>query len=80
LGTILTVTFAYTLTGGTGIFADATGSLLGTGTATFTPTGVNSHIDIAGTVTTVPEPASIVLVACGLVGVAAAGRARRKQE
>ena len=77
-GTVLTVTFNYTLTGGTGLFTDATGSLLGTGTATFTPSGVNSHIDIAGTVTPVPEPATVVLMVCGLAGVAAAGRARRK--
>ena len=54
-GTVLTVTFNYTLTGGTGLFTDATGSLLGTGTATFTPSGVNSHIDIAGTVHSGPR-------------------------
>jgi hypothetical protein len=80
VGTVLTVTFAYTLTGGTGIFTDATGNLLGTGTATFTSTGVNSHIDIAGTITTVPEPASALLLTCGFACVVAAGRTRRKRE
>ncbi len=42
------------------------------------PTGTNSHIDITGTVTTVPEPATVVLLGSGLAGVGAAIRKRRK--
>jgi hypothetical protein len=36
-GTVLDVSFTYTLTGGTGIFVGASGSLLGTGTITTNP-------------------------------------------
>ena len=79
-GTVLDVSFTYTLTGGTGIFVGASGSLLGTGTITLNPLpiGNSSHIDISGTVTTIPEPATVLLLSSGLAGVGAAVRRRRK--
>ncbi len=79
-GTILTVTFNYTLTGGTGSFVNASGNLLGTGTVTVNPLpiGDSSRIDINGTITTIPEPATMVLLGTGLAGIGAAVRKRRK--
>lgn len=79
-GTVLSVSFTYTLTGGTGSFVNASGNLLGTGTITLNrpPIGNSSHIDIRGTITTVPEPATMVLLGSGLAGVGAAVRKRRK--
>jgi hypothetical protein len=77
---VVAVSFTYTLTGGTGIFAGATGSLIGNGTLTFTPSGTTSLINITGTINTVPEPATVVLLATGLAGVSAAVRKRRKSK
>jgi hypothetical protein len=72
------VSFAYTLTGGTGDFIGSTGSLNGLGTVDFTiPGQSSSHIALEGTVNTVPEPATVVLLGSALAGVAAA-RSRRK--
>jgi hypothetical protein len=81
-GTILTVTFNYTLTGGTGSFVNASGSLLGTGTTTTNPPpiGSSSRINISGTITTIPEPATMVLLGTGLAGIGAAVRKRRKAD
>ncbi len=57
---------------------DASGNLIGIGTATSTISSTISHIGIRGTITTVPEPATLVLLGTGLAGVVAKVRKRRK--
>ena len=70
----------FTLTGGTGFFTGASGSLIATGTVAFNPNGTsNSHADFTGTINTVPEPTTILLLGTGLAGVGAAVRKRRKK-
>jgi hypothetical protein len=81
LGDTLTGTFSgsfvvpnftemFTITGGTGRFADAIGSFLGTGTVAFTPDGANTHMDFEGVITTVPEPSTLGLLMLCLAGLA----------
>ncbi len=76
---IAPVSFILSVAGGTGLFAGATGSLLANGQVMFLPGGFsNSTLNINGTITTVPEPTTLLLLGTGLAGVAAKARRWRK--
>lgn len=70
--------FIFSIMGGTGLFAGATGTLSGPGTLTFITGGFNLTNTFSGTVTTVPEPTTLLLLGTGLAGVATKVRKRRK--
>ena len=76
---VAAVSEMFTITGGTGIFTAASGSLIATGVLTFNANGTtNSRLDFSGTINTVPEPMTVVLLGTGLAGIAAKVRKRRK--
>ena len=69
----------YDITGGTGVFSGATGTLLANGEVMFNPDGTTSNtFNITGTINTVPEPATLFLLGTGIAGVAAKVRKKRK--
>jgi hypothetical protein len=71
----------FTVTGGTGIFAGATGGFLGEGAIDFTSGKPVSHIDFTGTITAsglVPEPGTWAMLICGFGAIGGTLRARRR--
>lgn len=73
--------FVYIVTGGTELFAGATGRLDVAGVVRFDPDGTTSNaFTYSGTINTVPEPSTLLLVGAGLAGVAVAARRRRAND
>ncbi len=76
---VATNLFTFSITGGTGLFNGATGTLSGPGSVTFLPGNfTNGTNTLNGTITTVPEPTTMLLLGTGLAGVATKVRKRRK--
>jgi hypothetical protein len=79
VGVFYPVVRTLSVTNGTGLFAGASGTLASVGTVTFFADGTsNSRESINGTITTVPEPTTMLLLGTGLAGIAAKVRKRRK--
>ncbi len=78
VGGVATNFFIFSITGGTGLFNGATGTLSGPGTLTFITGGFNLTNTFSGTITTVPEPTTLLLLGTGLAGVVAKVRKKRK--
>lgn len=75
---LLNSTETYVITGGTGAFAGATGGFFGTGTVFFNPDrSTVATINFDGSITTVPEPATMFLLGTGLATGVFARRRRR---
>ncbi len=75
---LISFTGRYPFEGGTGMFAQAGGAAAFTGTAfAFGPQAGTGQFSINGTVTAVPEPATMMLLTTGLAGIGAALRRRR---
>ena len=69
---------SYVVTGGTGHFADATGTFTGIGTVTRAPgLPAMSEQTFSGTLNGVPEPVTLFVFGAGLFGLAATRRRRR---
>jgi hypothetical protein len=67
---VATFTADFVITGGTGIFANDIGNVMVTGTITTTsPTTEAIDASYTGSLTTVPEPSTVLLMAAGMAGV-----------
>ena len=78
VGGVAPLNQTFTVTDGTGRFAGASGSFTGFGARIEAGGVANIHLDFNGTITTVPEPATVLLLGTGLAGVCASARKRRK--